>query len=84
MSKDSDPKKWDYPPHTQAKHAILANYLGAWYPILSSTRGRILYLDGFAGRGRYQGGEPGSPIIALDRLLGHSAWDRMKHREFVF
>lgn len=84
MGKDSDPDKWDYPPHTQAKHAILANYLDAWYPILASTRGRILYLDGFAGRGRYRGGEPGSPIIALDRLLNHSAWDRMKHREFVF
>lgn len=84
MGKDSDPDKWDYPPHTRAKHAILANYLDAWYPILASTRGRILYLDGFAGRGRYAGGEPGSPIIALDRLLGHSAWERMKHREFVF
>lgn len=84
MGKDSDPDKWDYPPHTKAKHAILANYLDAWYPILASTRGRILYLDGFAGRGRYDGGEPGSPIIALDRLLCHSAWDRMKHREFVF
>lgn len=81
---DSDPEKWDYPPHTQAKHAILSSYLDAWYPILASTNGRILYLDGFAGRGRYASGEPGSPLIALERLLGHAAWPRMQHREFIF
>ncbi len=32
---------------------------------------RILYIDGFAGPGEYQSGEPGSPIIALDAALGH-------------
>jgi three-Cys-motif partner protein len=29
----------------------------------------ILYIDGFAGPGEYEGGEPGSPIIALDTAL---------------
>lgn len=81
---DSDPKMWEYPEHTEAKHDILGHYLDAWYPILSSTHGRILVLDGFAGRGRYNDGSPGSPIIALDHLLKHSSWPRMSHREFVF
>jgi three-Cys-motif partner protein len=31
----------------------------------------ILYIDGFAGPGEYSGGEPGSPILALDTALGY-------------
>lgn len=56
---------WPLEPHTAAKHALLKNYLGAWFPILASARGRVVFLDGFAGPGHYDGGEPGSPIIAL-------------------
>ena len=57
---------WDLKPHTQAKHEILKRYLGAWLPILSHGRfPEILYIDGFAGPGRYSKGEDGSPIIAL-------------------
>jgi three-Cys-motif partner protein len=81
---DSDPGMWDYPEHTEAKHDILGNYLDAWYPILASGYGRVLFIDGFAGRGVYNDGSPGSPIIAMGRLLNHSAWSRMSHREFVF
>ncbi|NKT69513.1 three-Cys-motif partner protein TcmP [Rhodococcus hoagii] len=80
---DSDPSKWEMPAHTRAKHEILTHYLGAWYPILSSWRGRILYIDGFAGRGRYNDGSEGSPQIALRRLLEHSFFKRMDC-EFVF
>jgi three-Cys-motif partner protein len=39
--------------------------------ILSQGRfPEILYIDGFAGPGQYEGGEAGSPIIALDTALG--------------
>jgi len=31
----------------------------------------ILYIDGFAGPGKYAGGEDGSPIIALKTALGY-------------
>ena len=61
---------WDIKPHTEAKHAILKRYLQAWVPIL--TQGNfpeILYVDGFAGPGRYSKGEDGSPIIALKEAL---------------
>ncbi|MCY4550642.1 MAG: three-Cys-motif partner protein TcmP [Defluviicoccus sp.] len=62
---------WDLDPHTRAKHEILRRYLQAWTPIL--TQGgfpEILYVDGFAGPGRYSAGEDGSPIIALRAALG--------------
>lgn len=84
MSADSDPNKWGYPPHTKAKHDMLASYLDGWYPILSKWNGRLLFLDGFAGRGRYVTGEEGSPLIALERLIKHRHFDQMKHRKSVF
>ena len=57
---------WDLDPHTAAKHEILRRYLSAWFPILGTYHGRIVYIDGFSGPGRYRKGEPGSPLIALD------------------
>jgi len=57
---------WTLDPHTAAKHEILRRYLGAWFRILGTYHGRIVYIDGFAGPGRYANGEPGSPLIALD------------------
>jgi hypothetical protein len=39
--------------------------------MLSKYNGRNIYIDGFAGPGRYKGGEDGSPIIALKALLEH-------------
>lgn len=84
MVDDADPSKWDCPPHTKAKHQMLSRYLDGWFPILSSTNGRVLFLDGFAGRGRYNDGSEGSPLIALRRLIEHRYFPRMQHREFVF
>jgi three-Cys-motif partner protein len=84
MTSDSDPARWDYPAHTRAKHQILSRYLDGWYPKLSSWNGRVLFLDGFAGRGRYNDGSEGSPLIALRHLLDHQFFPRMRHKEFVF
>jgi three-Cys-motif partner protein len=61
---------WDLEPHTRAKHEILRRYLQAWQAIL--TRGDfqdLVYIDGFAGPGRYSQGEDGSPIIALKNAI---------------
>lgn len=61
---------WKLEPHTRAKHAILRRYLDAWLPILSYAQfPKILFIDGFAGPGVYEGGEDGSPIIALKAAL---------------
>jgi three-Cys-motif partner protein len=64
---------WQIEPHTAAKHKILRKYLDAWFPILGTYHKRIVYVDGFSGPGRYTGGEPGSPIIALESARTHSA-----------
>ena len=66
--------RWEIQPHTQIKHAILRRYLQAWLPIMGQTNGRIVFIDGFAGPGRYSGGETGSPLIALQTVLEHHAF----------
>jgi len=64
---------WPIEPHTAAKHQILRKYLNAWFPILGTYNKRIVYVDGFAGPGRYTGDEPGSPVIAMQAALSHRA-----------
>lgn len=75
---------WSLEPHTKAKHEILENYLKAWFPILSKNSGRLVYLDGFAGPGIYEGDEFGSPIIAMKTVIEHSLRDRFKEIVFAF
>lgn len=70
---DHLPTIWPIDPHTHAKHIILKRYLDAWLPIMTRSHGRVLYIDGFAGPGRYQEGEDGSPMIALKSALQHKA-----------
>ncbi len=60
-------KHWEqFPSHTRLKHAILRAYLGAWARILlnGGRHKTIWFVDGFAGRGRDDKGNPGSPLIA--------------------
>jgi len=64
---------WPLDPHTKGKHLVLRRYLDAWLPIMGRYNGRILFIDGFAGPGEYEGGEEGSPIIALKAFCGHPA-----------
>lgn len=64
---------WKLEPHTVGKHLVLRAYLNAWLPIISSASSRIVIIDGFAGPGEYNGGEEGSPQIALRALVDHSA-----------
>ncbi|MGW4815195.1 three-Cys-motif partner protein TcmP [Kitasatospora cineracea] len=50
------------------KHAILRQYV---VPFASKVgkyapNGRVVYLDGYAGPGRYEDGTPGSPALILD------------------
>jgi len=77
---------WDLAPHTAAKLEILAAYLGAWFPIVGQSHSfdRIIYIDGFAGPGRYKQGEDGSPIIALKAAIGAINDQIRKPFEFHF
>jgi three-Cys-motif partner protein len=65
------PTIWPLEPHTRAKHEILRRYLQAWIPILTRYHERVVFIDGFAGPGVYEGREPGSPIIALQAAVEH-------------
>jgi three-Cys-motif partner protein len=61
---------WSCDLHTKAKHELLEKYLGAWYPILlQAGRTSVTYAEGFAGPGIYEGGEPGSPVVAAGVFL---------------
>ena len=68
---DDDPDKWVMRAHTDVKHTILTRYLTSWMRVLSSGHKKIHYFDGFAGRGRYENGEPGSPLLAMDTAARH-------------
>ena len=62
--------------HTKAKHEILQYHLEQWFPILGRTSQNLQVIDGFAGYGEYEGGEPGSPIIAMEAISSHSFWGK--------
>lgn len=77
---------WELKEHTKAKHEILKTYLQSWFPIMGFTFDRIVYIDGFAGPGRYSKGEDGSPIYALKiaRDFYHKFEEKLKDKKFVF
>lgn len=76
------------PPHTKAKHHILQYHLNEWFPILGRSYGRLQYIDGFAGPGEYEGGDQGSPILALNIVSRHLMFETFaregKRVEFLF
>ena len=74
---------WPLEPHTLGKHRVLKSYLDAWLPIMGKRNRRILFIDGFAGPGRYKEGEDGSPLIALKALKNHAAQSTI-NAEVVF
>ena len=75
----------DYGPLQAAKHEILEPYLQAWFPMLASFSGRVVYVDCCAGRGRHGTGQEGSPLLALKTLLKHEAREWiLKNTEVVF
>jgi len=59
-------------PSVQAlfKHRLLQRYMGQFGAMTGYRGGRLVYLDGYAGRGRYESGDPGSAELVL-RLAAH-------------
>lgn len=69
-AEDRDPNKWRSRQNTRVKHDILFEYLKGFIPVLSAGNraeplSMLHYVDSRAGRGWYEGGEPGSPIVAM-------------------
>lgn len=76
---------WEAEPHTLAKHDLLRSYLKAWFPILAQGKNsRVIFLDGFAGPGVYKDGQQGSPIIAIETLVKHTSFERLRDTYFEF
>ena len=75
---------WEIEPHTLAKHEILRRYLAAWFPIIASYSNKLVYIDGFCGPGRYKGGEPGSPIIAINQAIAQQRYLAGRQVTFLF
>ena len=64
FDQETGKQDWNYRDYMRAKNEILEKYLKAWTQILWKFR-RLLYVDCFAGKGKYDSEEYGSPIIAL-------------------
>ncbi len=60
-------KLWEAQPHTLAKLEIIGRYLYLWFTIVGSNpqNRRLVYIDGFAGPGRYTNTDKSSPLVAL-------------------
>jgi three-Cys-motif partner protein len=86
---DKDKTLWTREDHTAAKHEVLRAYLDAWIPIMGhaslkfESEPRLLLVDGFAGPGRYAGGEPGSPLIMINAIVNHSAFPQLEGVNFI-
>jgi three-Cys-motif partner protein len=64
-------------PWSRYKDAILRYYLEPYIPKVAKLRKPILVVDGFAGRGQFGDGEPGSPLIICNTVQSWRA--RGKH-----
>ena len=66
MPPRSDDTLWELEAHSRGKHRILRAYMDTSFPIMTKYHRRVVVVNGFAGPGRYLGGEPGSPLVMLD------------------
>ena len=54
------------------KHGILQQYPPVFLSKAGSiTNGRVVFLDGYAGQGRYDDGSPGSPLLFVQTAKAH-------------
>lgn len=78
----------DYREQTFVKHDILESYLPAYFHILKKTNSKLVFIDGFAGRGTYvkaSTGEKidGSPLRALRLIARNEAFAKKVSAIFV-
>ena len=52
--------------------SIVSKYFSAWANVISSrNKPKIAYLDLFSGPGRYEDGNPSTPLLILDNAINH-------------
>jgi three-Cys-motif partner protein len=71
--------------HTRRKHKILREYLARYLAVRCAfpqqSRFRLAIVEGFAGGGRYKGGEPGSPLIFIEELRAAAESFNLKRKD---
>ncbi len=66
MSKNNDDFFSEKKPWSIIKDELLRCYLTPYFSKILTTRHPTFYVDGFAGKGMFDDGNPGSPVIALE------------------
>ncbi|MGW2255173.1 three-Cys-motif partner protein TcmP [Kitasatospora sp. NPDC001660] len=64
------------------KHKLLAAYIPPFGGMTGSRTHEVVYLDGYAGEGRYANGEPGSAEIAMRVAASHLASHKLRWTSF--
>jgi len=71
--------------HTRRKHKILREYLARYLAVRCAfpqqSKFRLAIVEGFAGGGRYEGGEPGSPLIFIEELRAAAEQFNLKRKD---
>ncbi|WP_052707118.1 three-Cys-motif partner protein TcmP [Streptomyces rubellomurinus] len=74
MSKGTSGEYWVEPAlPSKFKHDLLSRYIPKFGGMTGSPGGEVVYLDGYAGEGRYLNGEPGSADRVLKVAAHHQA-----------
>ena len=68
MSKKNDDFFKEKKSWSEVKDELLGCYLKPYVQKILNTRKPIVYVDCFAGKGVFEDGKPGSPMIALDTM----------------
>lgn len=68
MSKKNDDFFKEKKPWSKVKDELLGCYLMPYVQKILHTHKPLVYVDCFAGKGKFEDGNPGSPIIALDTM----------------
>jgi three-Cys-motif partner protein len=67
------------------KHDLLNYYLGGWFGKIAGQGKEVAYCETHAGAGVHKTGHSGSPIVALEKLLGHRLRRQiLRKSSFVF
>ena len=57
---------------SKLKSEIVSKYFSTWANVIASQRtDKIIYLDLFSGPGRYDDGNPSTPLLVIDNSINH-------------
>lgn len=79
MSKKNDDFFKEKKPWSEVKDQLLGCYFKPYVQKILYTHKPLEYVDCFAGKGKFDDGNPGSPLIALDIIKECLAATTMKH-----